>query len=375
MSSDAVARRGPLTAARVLVALLLLGLFVAALFVGPQGDVATRLHGHVERAKLLASNEAARADAVQYATVQWSLLRAVLIDIRRGIIVPGLHVMVGITAFFSAMVAADRLYHYYVAFYWRYLSKVKPEDLYSHAPLPDMAAMPEAYPRVVVQLPMFNEREVCRQVIDAACEMEWPRGRLMVQVLDDSTDEVARERIQEAVAGWREAGVNIVYRWRSNREGYKAGAMCEAMADIAEYEHCAIFDADFHPDSDFLLKTIPYLVDNPDVGFVQARWVYANGNESLLTRVQEIGLNYHIKCEQVARFASGAFFNFNGAARFGRMLHPEDAHVLCVQARQACGAARASRRLAAGTTARRWRTWTCRFARTCRAGALCFCTT
>jgi beta-mannan synthase len=79
---------------------------------------------------------------------------------------------------------------------------------------------------------------VCRQIIDAACELEWPRGRILIQVLDDSTDEVTRERIQDAVAAWREAGVNIAYRWRSNREGYKAGAMSEAMADIKEYDHC-----------------------------------------------------------------------------------------------------------------------------------------
>ena len=185
--------------------------------------------------------------------------------------------------------------------YWKHFSKVKPESLYSHTPLPDMAAAPHLYPPVVVQLPMFNEREVCRQIIDAACELEWPRGRLLVQVLDDSTDDIARERIQEAVAAWREAGVNIVYRWRANREGYKAGAMSEAMEEIKDYEHCAIFDADFHPEPDFLLKTIPYLVDNPEVGFVQARWVYANASESLLTRVQVIGLSYHIKCEQYAR--------------------------------------------------------------------------
>lgn len=69
---------------------------------------------------------------------------------------------------------------------------------------------------------MFNEREVCRQVIEACCELEWPRDALMVQVLDDSTDEVARERIQDAVASWREKGVNVTYKWRSNRQGYKA---------------------------------------------------------------------------------------------------------------------------------------------------------
>lgn len=112
----------------------------------------------------------------------------------------------------------------------------------------------------------------------------------------------------------REKGVNIEYRWRSNRAGYKAGAMSEAMEHIVPYDYCAIFDADFHPDPDFLLKTIPYLNDNPEVGFVQTRWVYANGADSILTRVQEISLNYHIKCEQFARFATGAFFNFNGTA-------------------------------------------------------------
>jgi hypothetical protein len=209
---------------------------------------------------------------------------------RRSIIIPFLHVFVGLCAFMSALVACDRLYHFYVvrrghsarvrakcvaqvitlpgtpphtawqAFYWKYISTVKPEALFSHTPLPDMATSPHLFPPVVIQLPMFNEREVCRQVIDAACELEWPRGRLLVQVLDDSTDEIARERIQDAVASWREAGVNIVYRWRSNREGYKAGAMSEAMEEIKDYDHCAIFDADFHPDTDFLLKTVPYLI-------------------------------------------------------------------------------------------------------------------
>jgi beta-mannan synthase len=81
-------------------------------------------------------------------------------------------------------------------------------------------------------------------VIEAACELEWPRERLMVQILDDSTDDVARQRIEEAVNDWREQGCNVTYRWRSNRQGYKAGAMAEAMDDIAEYDHIAIFDAD-----------------------------------------------------------------------------------------------------------------------------------
>jgi beta-mannan synthase len=89
--------------------------------------------------------------------------------IRTNVIIPLLHIAVGITAFLSAMVAADRLYHFYVAVYWRFFSKVKPESIYSHEPLPDMATFPHLYPRVVVQLPMFNEREVCRQVSPRLC--------------------------------------------------------------------------------------------------------------------------------------------------------------------------------------------------------------
>lgn len=119
-----------------------------------------------------------------------------------------------------------------------------------------------------------------------------PRERLMVQILDDSTDDIARERIQDAVNSWREQGCNVTYRWRSNRQGYKAGAMAEAMDDIAEYDHIAIFDADFHPEPDFLLRTVPYLRDNPEVGFVQARWTYANGGESLLTVRAWLSVHY-----------------------------------------------------------------------------------
>ena len=94
---------------------------------------------------------------------------------------------------------------------------------------------------------MFNEKEVCQNIIDAACALEWPRSRVMIQVLDDSTCEETRRRIEDKVFEWKEKGINIVYRWRSNRSGYKAGAMHEAMADIENYEMCAIFDADFDP--------------------------------------------------------------------------------------------------------------------------------
>ena len=256
---------------RTVALLIVAGLLLGALFYIPKEQISVGM----DRARQAYSD----GTALAFVNTQMSLLSVILSDLRAGVIVPLIHVAVGTTAFLSAMVASDRLYHFYVALYWRYISRVKPEDLYSHQPLPDMKSGAHQYPTVVVQLPMFNEREVCRQVIDCACEIEWPRDALMVQVLDDSTDEVARERIQDAVASWRERGVNITYKWRSNRQGYKAGAMAEAMPDIQGYEFIAIFDADFHPDSDFLLKTIPYLRDNSDVGFVQARWTYANGSE------------------------------------------------------------------------------------------------
>ena len=95
--------------------------------------------------------------------------------------------------------------------------------------------------------------------------MQWPNTRLLVQVLDDSTCEETRRLVEDKVLEWRERGVNIENRWRSNRKGYKAGALMEAEKYIENYEYTAIFDADFRPDADFLLQTIPYLKENPKV--------------------------------------------------------------------------------------------------------------
>lgn len=170
--------------------------------------------------------------------------------------------------------------------------------------------------QVAVQLPMFNERAVCQAIIDCCCELEWPSSRLLVQVLDDSTDKVTRELVDEKVTEWRERGVQIECRRRTNRQGYKAGAMKEGMEVLATqgYQYVAVFDADFKPESDFLLKTVPYLEGNPKVGYVQTRWVFTNPDESYLTKAQEVSLNYHMKCEQYSHSAAGSFFNFNGTA-------------------------------------------------------------
>ncbi|CAI5510694.1 unnamed protein product [Closterium sp. Naga37s-1] len=237
---------------------------------------------------------------------------------------PVLQILVGVTAFLSSLVAADRLFHFYVALYWRF-SKKRPEEAFEANSLPDPATCPEAFPKVVVQIPMFNEKEVCEQVIDSCCNLIWPRSRLYIQILDDSTCPITRSRVVKKVAEKVALGIHVEDRWRSNRQGYKAGAMMEAEKAIGDYEFTAIFDADFSPEPEFLLKTIPYLIDNPRAAFVQTRWVFANADESVLTRVQEISLNYHLKCEQYARFATGNFFNFNGTAGVWRLSAIKDA--------------------------------------------------
>lgn len=253
------------------------------------------------------------------------VISAAVRDFRINVISPILQALVGFSAFLSALVAADRLFHFYLALFWQRISPTAPEDEFSATPLPDPLSQAARYPKVVVQIPMFNELEVCEQIIDHACELEWPASRILVQVLDDSTCQLTQRRVQDKVLEWKERGANIVVRTRTNRRGYKAGALMDAEKDIAGYEYCAMFDADFSPETDFLHRTIPYLVDNPRVGFVQSRWTYCNSDDSVLTKVQEIGLNYHIKCEQYARFASGNFFNFNGTAGVWRRACIEDA--------------------------------------------------
>jgi beta-mannan synthase len=174
----------------------------------------------------------------------------------------------------------------------------------------------DVWPTVLIQLPMFNEGHQVVGAMAAAAALRWPPSRILVQILDDSTDGASRERVDCAVREWRDRGVRAEVHRRDNRQGYKAGALKEGMelAHIRDqFEFIAIFDADFRPDPNFLFDTIPYF-DRPDVGLVQTRWTFLNAGESFLTRVQEIALNYHVKCEQYSRFAGDWFFNFNGTA-------------------------------------------------------------
>lgn len=169
----------------------------------------------------------------------------------------------------------------------------------------------DCLPRVTIQLPLYNERYVVERLLEEISRMDYPRELLQIQVLDDSTDET-HEFTERLVAGYREAGIPMFYRHRTNRHGFKAGALQEGMAD-ATGELFAIFDADFVPPRDFLKRTVHFFTD-PKVGCVQTRWGYLNRHYSLLTEVEAMLLDGHFVLEHVARFGAGLFFNFNGTA-------------------------------------------------------------
>ena len=166
-------------------------------------------------------------------------------------------------------------------------------------------------PRVTVQLPIFNEQFVVDRLLDSICRLNYPLDKLDVQVLDDSTDEtiaVARGLVNHYAA----EGFPITYHHRTNREGFKAGALAEGLK-TSQGEFVAIFDADFVPPEDFLLRTIHYFTD-PKVGMVQTRWTHINRHYSFLTEVEAILLDGHFVLEHSGRARSNVFFNFNGTA-------------------------------------------------------------
>jgi cellulose synthase/poly-beta-1,6-N-acetylglucosamine synthase-like glycosyltransferase len=177
-------------------------------------------------------------------------------------------------------------------------------------------------PRVTIQLPIFNEMYVVERLIDAVAGIEYPRDRLEIQLLDDSTDEtqgIARAKVDRL----RLAGIDITYLHRDNRQGYKAGALQEGLK-VARGELVAVFDADFVPSKDFLLRSVDYFTD-PRIGMVQVRWEHLNRDYSHLTQAQAIFLDGHFVIEHTARNRSGRFFNFNGTAGVWRRSTIEDA--------------------------------------------------
>ncbi len=184
-------------------------------------------------------------------------------------------------------------------------------------------SMPPQYPRVATQLPIFNEANVAERIIRATATMEYPAGRHIIQVLDDSTDET-RMIVDNVVDELRRTGHNITVVRREQRVGYKAGALNQGMKET-DAEFFAIFDADFVPTQDFLLRTIPVMMIRPEVGLVQARWGHLNAGRSLVTRAQGMGIDGHFAIEQHARAWNNLFMNFNGTAGLWRRKAIDDA--------------------------------------------------
>jgi cellulose synthase/poly-beta-1,6-N-acetylglucosamine synthase-like glycosyltransferase len=176
-----------------------------------------------------------------------------------------------------------------------------------------IAETPPVWPRLTVQLPVYDEPAVVSRLIDAACALDYPGDRLEVQVLDDSPDGVARARAVARVAHWRGKGVEVRHIARTTRIGFKAGALAHGLSD-ASGELICIFDADFVPPRDFLRQTVPALLADRRVGLVQARWTHLNEEESLLTRAQAAVLDVHFVVEQGARQRAGLPLAFNGTA-------------------------------------------------------------
>ncbi|MFX0208780.1 MAG: glycosyltransferase [Candidatus Hodarchaeota archaeon] len=189
------------------------------------------------------------------------------------------------------------------------LSKVKPLD-------------PSTAPYVTVQLPVYNEKYVAKRLLNYVTNLSYPRDKLEIQVLDDSTDNTY-DILKDEVTNLQNQGYDVKLIHRTDRKGYKAGALKEG-TKIAKGEFIAIFDADFLPNPDFLERTIPLFVDE-DIGVVQARWGYVNKDSSPLTKALSISIDSHFEIEQVARMNAGFFRHFNGTGGVWRKRCIKDA--------------------------------------------------
>ncbi|MGB5436005.1 MAG: cellulose synthase family protein [Maribacter sp.] len=174
---------------------------------------------------------------------------------------------------------------------------------------------PKEIPYVTIQLPVYNEEYVMQRLLENIAKIEYPKSKLEIQVLDDSTDDTVIETA-ERIKVLQESGLDIQHIQRENRQGFKAGALKEGLL-TAKGDFIAIFDADFLPDSDWLKKTVTYFKDE-EIGVVQTRWGHINRDYSTLTKIQAFALDAHFTLEQVGRNAKGHFINFNGTAGIWR---------------------------------------------------------
>ncbi|MBA0825576.1 hypothetical protein Goarm_010514 [Gossypium armourianum] len=212
-----------------------------------------------------------RDDVTSQLGLMWELIKAPLL-------VPMLKLSVYICLGMALMLFMERVYMgiviVLVKLFWK-----KPEERYKFVPIEDDEEHGSSnFPVVLVQIPMFNEKEVYKISIGAACGLSWPSDRLVIQVLDDSTDSAIKSMVEQECQRWASKGINITYQIRENRTGYKAGALKEGLkrSYVKHCEYVAIIDADFRPDPDFLRKSIPFLDHNPDIALVQARWRFGN---------------------------------------------------------------------------------------------------
>jgi len=174
---------------------------------------------------------------------------------------------------------------------------------------------PKEIPYVTIQLPVYNEEYVMARLLENIAKIEYPKSKLEIQVLDDSTDDTVIDTAKH-VEALKASGLDITHIRRTNRQGFKAGALKEGL-EVAKGEFVAIFDADFLPDSDWLKKTVIYFKD-PEIGVVQTRWGHINRDYSTLTKIQAFALDAHFTLEQVGRNSKGHFINFNGTAGIWR---------------------------------------------------------
>jgi cellulose synthase/poly-beta-1,6-N-acetylglucosamine synthase-like glycosyltransferase len=218
-----------------------------------------------------------------------------------------------VTYFFVLIVLAIYGWHrYYLVYLYMSNRDKEPRALCPLDPIPV----------VTIQLPLYNEMYVADRLIEAVCGIDYPRESLEIQVLDDSVDET-RSIAELAVRRFAAQGIDIKYYHRTDRTGYKAGAL-EAGLKCARGEFIGIFDADFIPTRDFLVRLMPHFGDSR-IGMVQARWGHINQDYSLLTKIQSILLDGHFVLEHGSRHRSGRFFNFNGTAGVWRRAAIDDA--------------------------------------------------
>lgn len=197
---------------------------------------------------------------------------------------------------------------------WHYLKGKK--EISTPSPIIDK------YPLVTIQLPVYNEKYVVERLVDSVVAIEYPLDKLEIQLLDDSTDETV-EITAAKVEEFSKKGIDIKHIRRKDRVGFKAGALKHGL-ELAKGEFIAVFDADFLPNKDFLIKTVPHFQDS-NTGVVQVRWGHVNKEYSILTKMQAFGLDAHFTIEQSGRSHAGSFINFNGTAGVWRKSCIEDA--------------------------------------------------